>query len=120
MTSRQLVNFVEAKLKQHQIRKVIPDRETLSDTYKMFVASDRLRETFDNMKDRLEADSEVAVSVPDDLESMVREQLDGRPEITWHRAVWSIVDPGHEDDNDGDGEADHEDDDDEDLSDIDE
>jgi hypothetical protein len=120
MTSRQFVNFVEAKLKQHQIRKVIPDRETLSDTYKMFVASDRLRETFDNMKDRLEADSEVAVSVPDDLESMVREQLDGRPEITWHRAVWSIVDPGHEDDNDGDGEADHEDDDDEDLSDIDE
>ena len=31
MTSRQLVDFVEGKLKQHGIRKVIPDAEDLSE-----------------------------------------------------------------------------------------
>ena len=42
MTSRQLINFVEAKLQQHGIKKVIPNRDTLIDTYREFAASDGL------------------------------------------------------------------------------
>ena len=38
MTSRQLIDFVEGKLKQHGIGKVIPDDETLAKTYEMFAA----------------------------------------------------------------------------------
>ena len=58
MTSRQLVDFVEAKLKQHGIGKVIPDAETLARTYEMFAASDRLSEAFDELKEKLEDESE--------------------------------------------------------------
>jgi hypothetical protein len=36
MTSRQLIDFVEGKLKQHGIGKVIPCAETLARTYEMF------------------------------------------------------------------------------------
>ena len=51
MTSRQLVDFVERKLKQHGIGKVIPDDDTLAETYEMFVKSDRLSEAFDELKE---------------------------------------------------------------------
>jgi hypothetical protein len=55
------------KLKQHCIGKVIPDRETLARTYEMFAASDRLLRAFDEMKERLDAESEEQISVPADL-----------------------------------------------------
>ena len=43
MTSRQLVDFLEAKLRQHGIEKVIPEQQqTLATAYRMFVDSDRL------------------------------------------------------------------------------
>jgi hypothetical protein len=42
MTSRQLIDFVENKLKEHGIKKVIPKKDTLEKTYRMFAASDRL------------------------------------------------------------------------------
>jgi hypothetical protein len=60
MTSRQLVDFVENKLKQHGISKVIPDSKTLANTHRMFVASDRLSKAFDEVKEKLEEESEEA------------------------------------------------------------
>jgi DNA topoisomerase VI subunit A len=50
MTSRQLINFVETKLQQHGIQKVIPNERTLTDTYREFAASDRLSEAFDELQ----------------------------------------------------------------------
>jgi hypothetical protein len=118
MTSRQLVDFVEAKLKQHGIQKVIPDRQTLARTYQMFAASDRLSEAFDEVKDELEDEPEAQIKVPDDLETKVNAKLKEKPDITWHRAVRLVVDPDAPEDEDEDSE--HDDDlDDEDLSDVD-
>ncbi len=110
MTSRQLVDFVEAKLKLHRIHKVMPDDETLAKTYQMFATSDRLFEAFDEMKEEIENESEeAAIKVPDDLEPKVKSQLRKYPDITWHRAIRLIVDPDapdDEDDEEDDGEAD--------------
>jgi hypothetical protein len=101
MTSRQLVDFVEAKLKQHNIGKVMPDRDALAKTYQMFVASDRLSEAFEVKEDF----DESSVAVPDDLEVQVQAKLRERPDITWHRAVRLVVGP------DEDGDSPDEDDD---------
>ena len=119
MTSRQLVDFVEDKLKQHGIGKVIPNAETLANTYQMFAASDRLSEAFDELKEELEDESEGTIKVPDDLEAKIKDLLQQHPDITWHRAVRLIVDPDAPDDED-DEEDDGEQEDDEDLSDVDE
>jgi hypothetical protein len=101
MTSRQLVDFVENKLKQHGISKVIPDGETLASAYRMFAASDRLSEAFDEVKEKLEEESEEdSIKVPDDLETQVKQQLEKSPDITWHRAIRLIVDPDAPDDKD--------------------
>jgi hypothetical protein len=120
MTARQLVDFVEAKLKQHGIRKVIPGKKTLATTYQMFAASDRLSETFDELRKKLEDKTETPIKVPEDLEAKVKAKLEEEPDITGHRAIREIVDPdAPEEEEDDDAEPD-DDLDDEDLSDIDE
>jgi len=119
MTSRQLVDFVEAKLKEARVGKVIPDAKTLAQTYQMFVASDRLAEAFEETKENLEREAEASISVPADLQRKVRSKLREQPDIPWHRAVRLIVDPDAADD-EGDDADDGDDLEDEDLSDIDE
>jgi DNA topoisomerase 6 subunit A-like protein len=118
MTSRQLVDFVERKLNEHGITKVIPDADTLARTYRMFAASDQLAEKFDELKDRLEDEADD-VEVPADLKAKIEKLLKEKLDITWHRAVRLSVDPdapededNEDDDDDGGG--------DEELSDIDE
>jgi hypothetical protein len=122
MTSRQLVDFVEAKLKQNGIGKVIPDGHTLAQAYQMFAASDRLSEAFEDVKEELEDETKEPIKVPDNLEAKVKAKLQEKPDITWHRAVRLIVDPDalqdEEDDDDGGEGADELDD--EDLNDVDE
>jgi hypothetical protein len=104
MTSRQLVDFVEGKLKQHGIGKVVPDAETMARTYKMFAASDRLAEAFQELQEKFEDESENQ-EVPADLEAKVKDKLRENPDITWHRAVKLILDPdAPEDEDDNSGE----------------
>jgi len=117
MTSRQLVDFVENKLKRHGISKVIPGGKMLARTYQLFAASNRLSEAFDEMKEKLEGEMEEStIRIPDDLAAKVAAELEQRRDIPWHRAVRLIVDPDADDqDNDDDG---GELEDDEDLSDV--
>ncbi len=101
MTSRQLVDFVERKLNECGIAKVVPDVKTLAKTYEMFAASEKLSEAFDELKGEIAAESgETPIKVPDDLEAKVQAQLRQFPDITWHRAVQLIVNPDSSDDDD--------------------
>ena len=94
--------------------------ETLANTYRMFAASDRLSEAFDEVKEKLEEEGEEAsISVPADLEEKVNAKLSEKPDISWHHAVRLIVEPDATNDEDDDDDG-SEIEDDEDLSDIDE
>jgi hypothetical protein len=111
MTARQLVDFVERKLKQHGVGKVIPNRDTLADTYQTFAASDRLFEAFEEAREKLEQTDEPPVEVPDDLEARVKTQLQQHPDITWHRAIRLLIDPDAPEEDDQDQDDDQEEDD---------
>jgi len=115
MTSRQIVDFVERKLNEHGVTKLIPDAEVLANTYRMFAASDQLGEKFEELEERLEEEADD-VEVPDDLKAKVEKLLDEKPHINWARAVRLSVNPDAPEDDDDEPE---DDDDDEDLSDID-
>ena len=119
MTARQLVDFVEAKLKEHGIKKVIPDKTTLQTAYRMYAASDRLSNAFDEVKEKLKVENqgEDSIKVPADLEAKVKAKLQANPGMTWHGAVRSLVDPDAVNDEEDDDDID-DDIDDEDLSDI--
>jgi hypothetical protein len=81
------------KLKQHRIGKVIPDTATLARVYEMFAASDRLAEAFEELKEKLEDESEAPIKVPEALDTQIKKQFEQHPDITWHRALRLIVDP---------------------------
>ena len=88
MTSPQLVEFVERKLKQHGIKKVIPDEDTLKETYKAFVKSDRLSEAFDEMKEKFDDDdNDDPIEAPKNLGAQVKKKMKEQPDITWYRAI---------------------------------
>ena len=118
MTSRQLINFVEAKLQQHGIQKVIPNQRTLTDTYREFAASDRLSEAFDELKEKLEQETENPIEVPADLEAKVKKLIAENPDITWHHAVRLTVDPDYTPEDDDDEEDEGRDNEDEDLNEV--
>jgi hypothetical protein len=117
MTSRQMVDFVERKLKQHGIGKIIPDDDTLAEAYEMFVKSDRLSEAFEKMQDELEDDDEDPIEAPKNLAAQVKKLLKQHPDITWHRAIELIIKPDLSVDEQDENEDDI---DDEDLEDIEE
>lgn len=98
MTSRQLIDFVEVKLKEHGIGKVVPNGEILARTYEMFAASDCLSELFDELKEKVEDENEDQIKAPANLELEVKNKLKEFPDITWHRAVQLLVDPDAPDD----------------------
>ena len=78
MTSRQLIDFVENKLREHGIKKVIPEKDTLEKTYRMFAASDRLSEAYDRDERKAWRKAEAAkeaIAVPDDLEVKIEKLL---------------------------------------------
>jgi hypothetical protein len=121
MTARQLVDFVERKLKQHRIGKVVPSEQTLVETYETFVRSDRLEELFNNAKEELENDdAENPIEVPKNLTAQVKKKLKEQPAITWHRALELIINPAAAVKERNKVEGEDEDIEDEDLGDIDE
>jgi len=88
MTSEQFVAFIERKLEEHGIEKVIPDRETLDKTYRLFERGRRLEEEFKRVEENLAA---TEVPVPDDIEQRVAEILEERPALRWDAAVQEIL-----------------------------
>ena len=84
MTSDQFIAFVERKLTEAGIAKVIPKKKQLAAAYRLFVRSARTEEAVKEAIDRLD-DEEI--SVPDDLEARVRAYLAEHPDQPWDHAV---------------------------------
>ena len=81
----------------------------------MFAASDRLSEAFEEMKEKLEDEEQRTDQGARGPQGQGRNQLQEKPDITWHRAVRLIVDPDAPEDR---TTKMTDDDDDEDLSDV--
>ena len=93
MTSPQLVEFVERKLKLHGIKKVIPDDDKLAEAYETFVKGDRLQKEFEELQEKFEDDDEDPIEAPKNLTAKVKKLLKEQPDITWDRAIELLIDP---------------------------
>ena len=87
MTSEQLVAFIKRKLAEHGIEKIVPPKQTLDETYRLFERGRRLEEAFDAVETDLDA---ADVSAPDDIEKQVTEILKDRPTLRWDAAVKEV------------------------------
>jgi hypothetical protein len=105
MSSDQLVAFIERKLAEHGIAKVIPGKERLTEAYKLFAHSARIKKIIDEALVTQEADE--TIGTPADLDEQVHQYLKQHPEVRWDRAVSAIAgDDDGEDADDDDGAAD--------------
>jgi hypothetical protein len=89
-TSDKLVEWIEGKLEEHGVAKVIPDEAMLTEAYRRELQSAWLRDRFDEL---LEASYKAVegLVVPTDLRKQVSAALDDNPELAWNQAVRSIA-----------------------------
>jgi hypothetical protein len=88
MTSAQLIDFIERKLTQHGVKKIIPDADVLRDAYQLFAKSKRVESI---VAKAIEDVDKVDIAVPDNLNSRVVEHLKEHPELRWDEAITAIV-----------------------------
>jgi DNA topoisomerase VI subunit B len=90
MTSEQFVGYVERKLMEHGVRKVIPDAGTLAQAYRSNIRSAKIEEIIDKMISEITEDE---VKVPDDLADQIADLLRKNPSWRWDDAVAEIARP---------------------------
>ena len=93
MTSPQFIAFVERKLTEHGIGKIIPKADLLKQTYRQFAISHAVKDEFNKSRKAIEAKAARTIKVPSDLKQQIEEVLKQRPDLPWHAAARQIVDP---------------------------
>jgi hypothetical protein len=115
------IRYVEQKLEEHGVEKVVPDDETLKAAWRrahIAVIVNRFIDTIYHSPDGAEVVAEVSETdglptstegvpdMPDDLADQIRERFDDDPTQSWDQTIVDIItDP---DDNESDTEGNHE------------
>jgi hypothetical protein len=98
MTSDALVELIARKLREHGLKKVIPDDDTLAEAYRAFRRSDRLRERFEEMEEEFDAEEDDAeeedagAKIPKNLRERVEAVLAEHADLRWDDAVQVVLD----------------------------
>jgi hypothetical protein len=88
MTADQLGAFVERKLIEHGVKKIVPDQDKLAEAYRMFERGKQIEQIIEREIKKFDG---PAINVPDNLEQRVRAMLDQNPALRWTDAVQRIV-----------------------------
>jgi hypothetical protein len=88
MTSAQLVSFVERKLRQHSVGKVVPKPADLAEAYLLLARSREAGAIIQRELTKL--DGGPHLTVPHDLERRVHDYLKQHPSARWDAAVVAI------------------------------
>jgi hypothetical protein len=101
-TSDQLVAYVEGKLRENGVEKVIPDADTLAQAWERVYMADRINELIDHIYEHGTAGLTVEEMrpVPADLADRIRGELEAHPRFSWDEALWKIAGLDLDDDSD--------------------
>ncbi len=94
MTSAQFITWLEGKLVEAGVEKVVPDEETLAAAWRRAKLITRAREAVETIKEEA---LEEETPVPPDLDQQVREILAKDPELSWDKALLLCKDGSDED-----------------------
>jgi hypothetical protein len=86
LRTNELIAFIERKLNEHGVRKVVPERSILDEAYRLFKRGDAI-----NLMIVAELAKPDDIQVPTDLEHQVRACLSTHPECPWDAAVARIA-----------------------------
>jgi hypothetical protein len=87
MTSAQLLAFIQRKLTEHRVKKIVPTKADLAEAYRTFAHG---REAEKVIKRELAKLSGASVAVPHDLKAQVEDYLRRHPTTRWDEAVAAI------------------------------
>jgi len=93
LTSPQFVQFLDDKLQQHGIVKVVPQVDELATAYGLFIRNAKVEAAIAEAIDNVDDDDEE-IEVPEDIERQVRKYLEDHPTARWDEAVQNIADGG--------------------------
>jgi hypothetical protein len=88
MTARQLVTFVEGKLKKYGVKKLIPKAGLLRDAYRLFINNKRVEKIVEKAIKGIENEH---IAAPANLSIRVAAYLRQHPELRWDQAVAAIA-----------------------------
>jgi hypothetical protein len=90
MTSRQLVDFIEAKLAEHGVAKLIPDAATLKEQARRGIRHQLTQQALAKIADELTKQAETA-KLPKNLRALVAKVFKKHPEMPWDQAVTEVI-----------------------------
>ena len=88
--SDELVRWIEGKLEEHGVRKVIPGKTVLEEAYRRQRQSAYLKQHFGELLER-SRQHVASFDVSPDLQGQVARLLEEQPEFSWDDAVAEIV-----------------------------
>ena len=89
-TSGDLIDWIECKLDEHGVKKIVPDRATLESAYRRATEIENVERAMDEAAKKIR-DRAEEVDIPDDLEEQVRERLEKDPSCSWDAVVAELV-----------------------------
>ena len=99
MTSDQLIAWLKKKLKNHGVKKVIPEKDVLASAYRRAKYLQWIEEQMEEME------NEKRTRVPSDLREKVKNLLKEHPTQSWDEAIWTISGGEFDDDDDEEDET---------------
>ncbi len=94
--SDQLVAFIEKKLDEHGVAKVVPDDETLAAAYRRMRRQAAVQAKIDEVLEQSGEDEET-VTVPPDLGARISERQRDKRELRWDTVLQEIARSDHDD-----------------------
>ena len=88
MASRQFLNFLERKLAEHEVVKVVPDKEVLAKAYRLAYRKAAAQTAIDEVMKRV---AEQKVDVPENLARKVAHLLGKEETKSWDDAIAKIA-----------------------------
>jgi hypothetical protein len=90
MTSRQIIEFIEAKLGEHGVTKLIPSDEVIESHARHVIEDILLQKAIDEVSKKIVEEAK-AIASPADLREQIKREFKERPEMSWDAAIVRIV-----------------------------
>ena len=87
LTARQFIEWLESKLDEHGVKKVIPDADTLAAAFRR---AEKIIKIKNLLKDIDDDDADL-VKIPKNLKAKIQAEFDALPTLSWDIALQNIV-----------------------------
>ena len=89
-TSGDFIKWLEAKLKEVGVTKVIPDEDRMTQAYRLAIEGHRVNQRLEEIVS--EEQNELADrEFPDDLVEQIQKRMESNPELSWDRAMIEYI-----------------------------